>query len=181
MRWITLIILTLSALLTACAPESPVLPTAAATLPPAPTQEVIENSGGQDGDLILGEQSDGLFTASITGSTTITLAGPGAYTCIGGTEELTIQTGDGQLTISIPPGTPAAEYTLGTGSDTISATLVIGQDTYSQDIFGIITLETAASAAGDTVSGSFDLNFSSTGGDSVNAVGTFNLPAGSTC
>ncbi|MEO0563619.1 MAG: hypothetical protein AAF125_16035 [Chloroflexota bacterium] len=169
-------------LLAACATEpSPnTLPTLAPTNEAPPTQEVIDTINDNPDDLNLGGAGGGLFTAEVTGATTTTVAGSGSYRCESGTNVLGSASGANEATFSLPSDIATGEFTIGTGDNAITSTLVLGDVSYTDDIFGIITLNAVPSAPGEPVSGSFDMNYTNDG-NAVNVSGTFDLLAESVC
>ncbi len=170
--------------LAACAPTDPgTLPTLAPTVPPdaVPTQETLDGGGEAPGDdLNLGEGGAGLFTATLTGALDQTLAGSGSFNCEGNVHVLGVTSGADVLTFTIPPGTATGEFTVEGDQSVISSGLEVGGTAYDGDVFGIITLEAAPTAAGEPVSGSFDMTYIA-GDNTVNAVGTFDLLASDVC
>jgi len=175
-------------LLAACGTTDPVtLPTLAPTVPPdngvAPTQETIEDPGNGDNtddDITLGEGGDGLFSATLTGALEQTLAGSGDFSCEGDQHVLGVTMGVDVLTFTMPADTATGEYTVEGGASTISSYLEVGGTAYTDDVFGVITFDAVPSAAGEPVSGSFDMNYIA-GGDTINAVGNFDLLASNVC
>lgn len=174
--------------LAACAPTDPgTLPTVAPTVPPssgdtAPTQETLDDPGGaaSDDGLALGESGDGLFSVTLTGALDAVLAGSGDFSCEGNQYVLGVADGADVLTFTMPPGTIAGEYTIGADDSTLSSYLEVGGTPYTDEVFGVFTLAVMPAAAGEAVSGSFDMTYSA-GGASVNAVGQFDLLAGILC
>ncbi len=175
-------------MLAACGTADPVtLPTLAPTVPSddgaAPTQETIEDPGNgdtSDDDVTLGEGSDGLFTATLTGALEQTLAGSGDFSCEEDQHVLGVTMGVDVLTFTMPADTTTGEYTVERDASTISSYLEVGGTVYTDDVFGVITFEAVPSAAGEPVSGSFDMNYIA-GGETINAVGNFDLLASNVC
>jgi hypothetical protein len=170
-------------LLGACGAPSPpeTAPTLAATPPPAPTQEIIDSmTADDDQELALGESGEGLFSITLTGTLEQTLAGPGGYTCVDDVNVLASAPDGDRVVFRVPAGTPAGEYAIGTGENNLTAELVYGGAAYTDDVFGILTLAAVPDAAGDAVSGSFDMTFTGAAG-SVNGVGQFDLFAEAAC
>jgi hypothetical protein len=173
------------ALLAACAPSDPgTLPTLAPTVPSdegaAPTEETTDNGGGAEDDITLGAGGDGLFSATLDGALDQVLAGPGSFTCEGGQHVLGVTVGVDVLTFTLPPDTAPGEYSIGADDTGITSYLEVGGTAYTDDVFGILTLAVVPAAAGEAVSGSFDMNYIA-GDATVNAVGNFDLLADDTC
>lgn len=171
---------TLILLLAACAPEAQqTLPTAAPTSAQPPTQEQLPDD---EDELQLGEPG-GLFSVTVTGDVETTFAGEGDYDCDDGSEILSSGTaGSGNLLrFVLPTRITAGEYTIGAEDSTVTADFVLLGNSYSTNTFGVLTLDDAPTALGEPVSGSFDMNFTNPDGDSVNAVGTFDLLATAVC
>lgn len=174
------IIPVLLVLLAACAPEvQQTLPTAAPTVAQPPTQEQLAPTA----DLQLGEAGGGLFSVTVAGDIDTTFAGEGDYACVDGAEVLSSGTaGSGNsLVFTLPTRIPPGEYTIGTDDSDVTADFVLFGGSYSTEAFGVLTLSAAPTAAGEPVSGSFDMNFANPDGDAVNAVGTFDLLAAGVC
>jgi hypothetical protein len=155
----------------------------------APTQEVLEEFEDEvdeseetesEVDLELGEGGNGLFTGVVTGSLEETITGNGLYSCEEGANVLSSNSGVNQIEFSLPSTIEPGEYTIGVGETGIQTTLLIDNNNYAIEAFGILTLAAVPVNPGDPVSGTYDMNFVA-GELNLNVVGSFELLAFSVC
>lgn len=131
-------------------------------------------------DLQLGEGGNGLFTGDVTGALAETITGNGLYECENGVNVLTSNSGVNQISFFLPPTIEAGEYTIGVGETGITTELLIDNNNYAIEAFGILTLAAVPTGPGDPVSGTYDMNFVA-GENNLNVVGNFELLAFSVC
>jgi len=140
-----------------------------------PTQEILQPTNAA-------QQQDNAFVVNITGDFTLESSTSGSFGCNNGTETLAATMNDSsELIFTLPAGITPGEYTIGRGESNITSSLTLNRTPYNADVFGIFTLSGVPAAAGETISGSYDMNYTATDGSGVNATGTFSVIAQGGC